>query len=70
MTDLRAIAEGARKEGGSWLGALWIAWSPDRALAALDVIEAAAKTCEYPRGERELYAMNALRAALDRWDAL
>jgi len=36
--------------------------------AALDrqneIVKWAAKVCEYPRGERDLYAMNNLRAAL------
>lgn len=48
------------------------AWSPDRALAALDVIEAAgqvARTDAMSQPKRTA-ATNALRDALARWEAL
>lgn len=40
-------------------------------LLALEAIERAArKVCEYPRGDRELYAFNTLRAALAEYTRL
>jgi len=35
----------------------------------LDVVDAAREVMNYPRGERDLYATNTLRAALDALDA-
>lgn len=46
------------------------AWSPDRALAALDVIEAASDLLTPGRAVVPSAVSKRLRAALDRWEAL
>lgn len=92
MSDLRKIAEAA-KEGSRWYldealertcpallptEVVYIAaWSPDRALAALDVVEAAREDyLDRHAGDRRLAedcgSRNCarMRAALDRWEAL
>ena len=89
MSDLRAVAEAARtlrfgRDMVSWIREsnvpelFFLKWAdPDRALAALDVIEAAQRNVGLPAvgtfadlldaGDD---AIETLRAALERWDAL
>ena len=83
MSDLRAIAEAAAADHGEWwdgddlddLGtedaAHIAAWSPDRALAALDVIEAVRWFMRGPASYMDFPAdLEPFRDALERWEAL
>jgi hypothetical protein len=78
VTDLRAIAEAAAADSGEWhevgMGqneaAHHDAWSPERALAALDVIEAVGKARDSTDWKSRITALNESITALDRWDAL